>query len=207
MSEADALRTDLSLLERLGDSRYRSDAWNVFVDRYTELFFVWFRHWGLDPQDMEDVLQDTMMRVLGNIKTFERRKPGSFRGWLKTVARSSWQQMIEDSRRQLATREADAREARNWGTLGSDLAVDHLERLFDAWALEEMLAMAQSTVKQRTTKTVWETYDRVCLRHEPVKDVAESMNLTTIQIYDRISHIRKRMRQALAELENAEDDA
>jgi len=207
MSESDALRTDLSLLERLGDSRYRSDAWNLFVDRYTKLFFVWFRHWDLDPQDMEDVLQDTMVRVLGNIKTFERRNIGSFRGWLKTVARSSWQQMIEDCRRQLALREADEKEVRNWGNLGTEEAVDHLERLFDTWALEELLAMAQSTVRQRTTDSVWETYDRVCLRHEPVKDVAESMKLTPIQVYDRISHIRKRIRLAISEMEAAKEDA
>ena len=52
--------TDLSLLERMGDSRYRADAWSVFVDRYTELFFTWFvtvqsRYWpnncGADNPD------------------------------------------------------------------------------------------------------------------------------------------------------------
>jgi hypothetical protein len=89
--------TDLSLLERLGDSRYRSHAWSEFIDRYTFLIFDWLRRWDVDPHSMEDVLQETLMRILGNIKSFERRQNGSFRAWLKqllTVVGNNSQKML-----------------------------------------------------------------------------------------------------------------
>jgi len=84
-----SIHTDLSLLERMGDSRYQSQAWLDFLDRYTRLFFAWFRHWGVEPAIMEDVLQDTMIRILGDINGFEHERAGSVRTWIRTLAHSS----------------------------------------------------------------------------------------------------------------------
>ncbi|RLT16723.1 MAG: sigma-70 family RNA polymerase sigma factor [Planctomycetota bacterium] len=85
LNELSHSHTHLSLLDRMGDSRYRADAWSVFIDRYTELFYLWFKHWGVDPHAMEDVLQESMVRILGNIDSFHHNRHGSFRAWLKTV--------------------------------------------------------------------------------------------------------------------------
>ena len=124
--------TNFSLLERMGDSRYRSQAWGSFLARYTRLFYLWFMHWGIDPHSMDDVLQKTLIRVLGNLKTFDRRQHGGFRAWLKALARHSSCQLMEDSHRQLARRETDAVRRQNWSRISSRLASDDLELLFDA---------------------------------------------------------------------------
>lgn len=199
-------RTDLSLLERMGDSRYRADAWTVFVDRYTQLFFRWFKHWRVDPHSMEDVLQESMIRVLGDIKSFQHQRNGSFRAWLKILARNSWQQLVEDSKRQLAQREVDPIRVRNWGVLSSKLAESHLVELFNSWATEEVLALALNRARLRTTPDVWETYERISLKNEPVAEVAKGMNIQAVQVYDRVSHIRKLIRQEMAEIEGPEHD-
>lgn len=192
--------TDLSLIQRMGDSRYRAEAWAVFVDRYTRLFFVWFKHWGVDPHVMEDVLQESMMRVLGDLKSFHHQHKGSFRAWLKSLAHNSWMQLIEDTERQLAQRENDPVRVRNWGLISSKIAANHLMELFDAWATEEVLSMAMAHVRQRSSPDVWMTYERISINHEPVAQVALAMNIQPVQVYDRVSHVRKLIRQELAEL-------
>jgi RNA polymerase sigma factor (sigma-70 family) len=196
--------TDLSLLERMGDSRYRADAWAVFVDRYTQLFFTWFKHWGVDPYSMEDVFQESMIRVLGDIKSFHHQRKGSFRAWLKALARNSWLQLIEDTHRQMAQREVDPIRVTNWGLLSQKNAANHLLELFDSWAAEEVLNLAMSRVRVRCTSDVWETYERISFRNESVSNVSVIMNIPSVQVYDRVSHIRKLIRIELAEMEAAD---
>lgn len=194
-------KTDLSLLERMGDSRYRTAAWGKFLKRYSRQFYVWFKRWGIDPHSMDDVLQETLIRVLGDLKTFDRRHHGSFRAWLKSLARHSWTQLLEDTQRQLARREPDKVRSLNWTRISSQVAGDDLESLFDAWATQELLELAQSQVRQRTSEDVWQTYVRVCQCAEPVPQVAAGMNLQKVQVYDRVSHVRKMIREALIQLE------
>lgn len=201
MSHPSSKNTDLSLLGRMGDSRFRAEAWAIFVDRYKRLFFLWFKHWGVNPHDMEDVLQESMMRVMGGLKSFHHMHKGSFRAWLKTLAYSSWMQLIEDTQRQLAQRETDPVRAQNWGLISTKLAANHLMELFDAWATEEVLNLALAHVRQRSSPEVWETYERISLNSEPIAQVALAMNIQPVQVYDRVSHVRKLIRQELAELE------
>lgn len=200
MSGNSVTHTDLSLLERMGDSRFRSDAWSVFLNRYTELFYLWFKHWGVDPHAMEDVLQDSMMRILGNIESFHHYRHGSFRAWLKKVAYSSWKQLVEDTQRQLVQREVDPVRAQYCGLIRSEPAENHLMNLFNAWATEEVLNLAMARVRRRITSEVWITYDRVSFHNEPAAQVAQLMNITPVQVYDRVSHVRKLIRQELDEL-------
>ena len=192
--------THLSLLDRMGDSRYRADAWSVFIDRYTELFYLWFKHWGVDPHAMEDVLQESMVRILGNIDSFHHNRHGSFRAWLKTVAYSSWKQLVEDTQRQLAQRKLDPVRAQYYGLIRSKPAEDHLLELFNAWAAEEVLNLAMARVRRRTAPLVWLTFERISLHNEPVAHVAQSLSIAPVQVYDRVSHVRKLMRQELADL-------
>ena len=201
MNHPSSQNTDLSLLGRMGDSRYRAEAWAIFVDHYRRLFFLWFKHWGVNPHDMEDILQESMMRVLGDLKSFHHQQKGSFRAWLKSLAHNSWMQLIEDTQRQMAQRETDPVRARNWGLISTKIAANHLMELFDAWATEEVLNLAIAHVRQRSMPEVWETYNRISLNREPVAQVALVMKLQPVQVYDRVSHVRKLIRQELAELE------
>jgi RNA polymerase sigma-70 factor (ECF subfamily) len=189
----------------MSDSRYRSQAWASFIQCYTRLFFIWFKNWGIEPSSMHDVLQETLLRVLGEIKFFERHRQGSFRAWLKALARNSWKQLVEDTERQLAQREVEPHRAQNWQRISSKLAENQLEMLFDAWATQEILEMASSQVRRRTSQEIWETYERVCLRKEPVATVAASMKIEAAQIYDRVSHVRKMIRQEMADYEKSQE--
>jgi RNA polymerase sigma factor (sigma-70 family) len=202
LDEQNHSQTDLSLLDRMGDSRYRSDAWAVFVNRYTRLFIVWFRRWGVDPHTMEDVLQETLMRVLSDIKFFERRKHGSFRSWLKTLAHNSWSQLIIDTERQLAQRDIDPARVQNWGLLRTKSAEEHLMKLLDDLANKELLSMAHSRVRLRVDLQTWETYRGVVLEQSAIPDVAATLMIPASQIYSNIFRVRRMLKEELQELDS-----
>ena len=201
MQETQRTQTDLSLLERMGDSRYRSRAWKEFLHRYTRLFYAWFRRWGVEPQSMDDVLQETILRVLGNLKSFEHRRHGSFRAWLKTLAHSSWKQLLADTTRQLALREADPQRSAPWVRLESRMAEESLMLLFDEWATEEILNMAHSRVEQRTDPETWATYRMVVLEERPVESLIETSGIAAGTVYSRLFRVRRMLQEELAELD------
>lgn len=194
--------TDVSLLERMGDSRLRTEAWSIFVARYTRLFVVWFRHWGVDPHTMEDLLQETLMRVLNNIKQFDRRNQGSFRAWLKTLARNSWNQLIIDAERQLAQRGADPRRVSQLLMLRTESAENHLYSLLDELATKELLSLAHSRVRRRVDQQTWETYQRVLIEETPVKNVVAALQIPASQVYSNLFRVRRMLREELEKLEN-----
>jgi RNA polymerase sigma factor (sigma-70 family) len=202
LDEQNHSQTDLSLLDRMGDSRYRSDAWAVFVNRYTRLFIAWFRRWGVDPHTMEDVLQETLMRVLSDIKFFERRKHGSFRSWLKTLAHNSWSQLIIDTERQLAQRDIDPARVQNWGLLRTKSAEEHLMKLLDDLANKELLSMAHSRVRLRVDLQTWETYRGVVMEQSAIPDVAATLMIPASQIYSNIFRVRRMLKEELQELDS-----
>ena len=195
--------TDLSLLERMGDSRYRAEAWGEFVARYTRLFVLWFRRWGVDPHTMEDLIQETLVRVLGDIRHFQRRKHGSFRAWLKTLAHNSWNQLMADTERQLAQRTpADPARAQNWAVLSSKNAENHLMQLLDELATQELLSMAHSRVRQRVDPQTWQTYQKILIDQVPISQVADSLQIPASQIYSSIFRVKRMIREELSELDS-----
>lgn len=202
MNKTSFNQTDLSLLERMGDSRYRTEAWSVFVARYTRLFVNWFRRWGIDPHSMEDVLQETLVRVLSDIKFFERRKHGSFRAWLKTLAHNSWSQLITDTERQLAHRTADPARLQNWAELRSKPAENHLMQLLDELATKELLSMAHSRVRQRVDPQTWLTYQKILIDQMPIGQVADSLQIPASQIYSSIFRVKRMIREELNQLDS-----
>lgn len=186
----------------MGDSRYRTEAWSVFVARYTRLFVNWFRRWGVDPHSMEDVLQETLVRVLSDIKHFQRRKHGSFRSWLKTLAHNSWNQLIIDTERQMAQREADPARVQNWALLRSKTAENHLMQLLDDLANKELLNMAHCRVRRRVDAQTWQAYQSILIDQVPINDVITSMQIPASQVYSSIFRVKRMLKEELNELDS-----
>lgn len=193
--------TDLSLLERMGDSRYRTQAWTDFLERYTRLFFAWFRRWGIDPHTMEDVLQETMIRVMADLKHFEHGRNGSFRAWLRSLAHHSWSQLLKDAQRQMAQRGNVSGQPIDWQELPSQAAERHLLDLFDTLANQELLSLAQCRVRQRVDESTWRTYLMLSLENRSPDEVRDQMKITNTQLYNRIFRVRRMLKQELEQLD------
>src|ERR1700730_7900289 len=80
--------TRASLLLRLRDSQDH-EAWVQFVSLYEPLVYRLLRRHGLQEADALDVMQELFLAVSRSIDRWDPAKEkGSFRGWLRRVARN-----------------------------------------------------------------------------------------------------------------------
>src|SRR5580692_2169468 len=100
--------TRASLLLRLRDSQDH-EAWVEFVALYEPVVYRLLRQHGLQDADAREVMQDLLMAVSGSIDRWDPAKErGSFRAWLRRVARNlviNW--LKKSERRVLATVDSD----------------------------------------------------------------------------------------------------
>lgn len=82
------LTTSHSLIARLRQPEVDDQAWDRFVTLYTELLYHWARGWGLQAADISDVIQDVLLVLLRDLKSYQPTPNGRFRGWLRMVTRN-----------------------------------------------------------------------------------------------------------------------
>src|SRR5262249_23403395 len=82
------LPTRQSLLSRLRDWQ-DNDGWREFFDMYCRLIYRVARQAGLDDATAQDVVQNTFIYLSRRMPKFHYdRTRGSFKSWLRCVARS-----------------------------------------------------------------------------------------------------------------------
>jgi len=92
--------TRLSLLGRLQQSGLdNAPAWREFVAHYGANIEAWCRHWGLQEADVQDVTQTVLVKLATKMRSFVSQPGGSFRAWLKTLARHAWIDFVADRQR------------------------------------------------------------------------------------------------------------
>ena len=80
--------TSLTLLDRARANE--ADAWARLVTLYIPLVRHWCLVGGLQPTDVDDVVQEVCRAALSGLANFRRDRPGdTFRGWLRTITRTA----------------------------------------------------------------------------------------------------------------------
>src|SRR5208283_5394367 len=92
--------THASLLLRLRDPKDH-EAWLEFVSLYEPVTYRLLRRHGLQDADAREVMQELLMAVSRSIGRWDPAKErGSFRGWLRRVARNLVINWLNRRRRQ-----------------------------------------------------------------------------------------------------------
>lgn len=77
--------TRITLIERIKDTSNNS-AWEDFVSVYKKMIINWAIYMGCSQSMAEDVFQESIISLLGNLPNFEYNPTkGRFRGYLKTL--------------------------------------------------------------------------------------------------------------------------
>lgn len=200
MSASNVPTTSLTLLHRLCGDNNDQVAWREFLDRYGNKLHHWCRKRGLQHVDAEDLIQNVLLAVARQMKTFVPDPSRKFRSWLKTIAYRAWCDFLARKKRQAQgsgdsaiVRLLDSIEAR-------DDFLDHLQQEHD----RELLEIAMQRVEQRVKPETWEAFRRVSLEQEATTDVAEALGTSVGAIWVARNRIKRMLQQEIEWLSSGE---
>lgn len=198
------LPTSVSLLGRLKDVGDHV-SWQRFHDTYVRLLFSVAKRAGLSESEAQDVVQETLIDVAGQMPGFRYdRSKGSFKNWLLLVLR----RRIADFFRKLTYQHGDERVLRS-ERLDSDVAARQpipdpdLDRV---WAEEwhrHTLDAALARVKKEVKPLQFQICDLHVLKELSVDAVRERLGVGMAEVYWAKYRISARLKRALREVEEA----
>jgi RNA polymerase sigma-70 factor (ECF subfamily) len=169
-------------------------AWERMVRLYTPVVEYWCQHHGLAGNDVEDVCQEVFLAVDRGIGEFNRIGTGSFRAWLRTVARNK----VIDHRR--ARRGAGL-------PVGGGEAFEELSMVPDgatpvgedeATLSEELRILYRRAVELLSGEydgRSWQVFWRVVVEEHYPADVARDFGIPVGAVYTIKSRILARLRR------------
>jgi RNA polymerase sigma-70 factor (ECF subfamily) len=195
-----AYATSPSLLVRVQANQ--AGAWERLVDLYAPLVYHWCRRAQLTPEDTADVFQEIFRSVAEHIARFRRDRPGdSFRGWLRTIARTK----ICDQVRRLVgqPRAAGGTSAQLRFQAVADPAV--ADPLLESDASEVDLIHQQirrtlEAIRGEFEERTWQAFWKVQMENQVPSDVAAELGMTAPAVRKAKLRVFARLRQELGEL-------
>jgi RNA polymerase sigma-70 factor (ECF subfamily) len=200
MAKPSASETRLSLLGRLGQQGPAdASAWQEFVGHYGPKIGAWCRRWGLQEADAQDVTQAVLLKLAVKMRTFVYQPGGSFRAWLKTLARHAWSDFVAERQR------AEGGTAvRNEAALETLPACDDLEaRLGEAFDLE-LLESATERVHGRVEPQTWEAFRLTALEGLAGADAAARLNMRVASVFKAKSNVQRMLQEEVRRLDRSE---
>jgi RNA polymerase sigma-70 factor (ECF subfamily) len=193
--------TRASLLLRLRDSQDH-DAWVQFVSLYEPLVYRLLRRHGLQDADARDVLQDLFVAVSRSIDRWDpARERGSFRAWLRRVARNlviNWLKQRE--RRVLATGGPDLQTMLEM--LPADAGPETVE--FDMQLRRALFRRAAEQVRGEFQPATWQAFWETGVLGTSAADTARKLSLTVGAVRTARCRVLARLRAVVTAMEDPE---
>ncbi len=192
--------TRASLLLRLRDAQDHQ-AWIEFVALYEPVAYRLLRRRGLQDADARDVMQELLMAVSRSIDRWDPAKErGSFRGWLRRVARNlviNW--LKKNERRVLSTEDADVQAMLEM--LPADSGPETVE--FDHELRRAMFQQAAQQVRAEVRPATWQAFWETAVVGTSPADAAQKLGMEVVAIRVAKCRVLARLRAAVTDLEKA----
>jgi RNA polymerase sigma factor (sigma-70 family) len=200
LSENRSSRTSVTLLGRLRQCPKDQAAWNDFVARYEPKILQWCRGWRLQESDARDVTQDVLLKLHGLLAKFDYDPSRSFRGWLRTLTRHAWSELV-DERKRGGIVSGDSRMGELFENIeaGDDLD-KHLEEEFRRELMEEAMVLVRPRVAART----WEAFRLTALEGCSGAAVADRLEMNITRVYTAKSEVKRMIRDEIRKLVKTE---
>ncbi len=181
------ISTHSSLLLRLR-TPHDSEAWGQLVHLYAPMIRRWVNRISLGRENNDDLVQDILLVLVEKISEFVRKRPGSFRTWLRTIATNkaldyARRQQRQTQQTQLAEVEAKIESADSW------ISEEEYRKVLSQNALRLM----SGTFSEVTCRAVWEHV----AKGRPAAEVASELGITENAVYLARGRVLKRLRQDL----------
>jgi RNA polymerase sigma-70 factor (ECF subfamily) len=189
-------QTSITLLTRLRQVPADQAAWAQFTQRYGRKIYAWCRQWDLQEADAEDVTQNVLLKLAEKMQTFQYDREGSFRAWLKTVARHAWSDYLSGRKAAVAAGGSQAVELLHTVEAREDL-VRRLDEEFD----RELLDEAAARVRQRVTPRTWQAFERTAVQGQSGAEAAAALGMKVATVFVARSKVQKMLQEEIRKLE------
>ncbi|MBX7104102.1 MAG: sigma-70 family RNA polymerase sigma factor [Gemmataceae bacterium] len=197
MADGPNALTSPTLLGRLRQSPDDPAAWDEFSRRYGAMIHRWCRNWGLQLADADDVVQNVLLELSRQMREFEYDPAGSFRAWLKTVARRAWIRYRDSRRRQQGSPAHDA----VLDELCDPTAEDDLIRRLEEEYERELLERALARVRLRVKPSTFDSFRLTALEGLSGKDAAERIGVPITHVFVAKANVQKMIREEITDLD------
>jgi RNA polymerase sigma factor (sigma-70 family) len=192
--------TRASLLLRLRDSQDH-EAWVEFISLYEPVAYRLLRRHGLQDADAREVMQELFMAVSRSIDRWDPAKErGSFRGWLRRVARNlviNWLKQRE--RRVMATGGSDLQAMLDM--LPADAGPETAE--FDQEFRRALFQRAAEQVRAEVQPATWQAFWETGVVGTSPADAAKKLGMRVGAIRVAKCRVLARLQAAVNEMEKA----
>ncbi len=191
--------TRASLLFRLSDSQDH-EAWVEFVETYEPIIYRQLRNCGLQDADARELMQEFLIAVNKRIEHWELAKErGSFRGWLRRVARNlviNW--MKHGQRRMTAFGGPESQ------SLFADIAADDCPESieFDTELRRSTFQRASESVRQEQSPKAWQAFWSTAIDGKTPAIVARELGMSVGAVRVAKCRVLTRLKEVVFTLEN-----
>jgi RNA polymerase sigma-70 factor (ECF subfamily) len=172
------------------------ERWREFDAIYRPILLAYLGRRGLNEFEANDVVQDTFVKLLGKIHTYDRTKC-RFRTWLFRVTHNM---LIDHARRKASYKKAVV----GWAAhlLRSSPADSiAMEQEFQRLHLEKILAHALKVVRARVSSQSWACFEQRLLKNRPAAEIGADLKIEPNAVYVNASRVMKRVREVCDEFD------
>lgn len=184
------LTTQFSLLIRLRATD-DTEAWSRFVRLYTPLVHHWIGKTGVEANAMDDLVQEVFVVLLDRAQWLGENRPGSFRGWLRTVTLNKCRDHFRRANRMTEPRLMGLPDMAE-----CDPAVLLTDDEYRRYVARAALRLMRDSFSETTWRACWE---HVAM-NRPAREVAVELGITENAVYLARGRVLKRLREELAGL-------
>jgi RNA polymerase sigma-70 factor (ECF subfamily) len=202
------LPTRHSLIERLRDLGDQP-SWREFFDTYWKLIYGAAVRAGLNDQEAEDVVQETVIGVARKMESF-RYDPSvcSFKGWLMHVTRCRIADQFRRRRPQNVPLAAARADTTADSTLNlRDPAAEVLEGIWNEEWQKNLVAVALERVRRRANPEHYQIFHLQAVKGMPVRDVAKLTGASLAKVYVTYHRIARLVKAEVRRLESIQPHA
>jgi RNA polymerase sigma-70 factor (ECF subfamily) len=192
--------TRASLLFRLRDSQDH-EAWVEFVQIYELAIYRQLRKCGLQDADARELMQELFVSLNRHIQNWRARKErGSFRGWLRRVARNlviNW--MKNGQRRMIAGGGPESYAI--FDALAEEDCPESEE--FDHELRRSLFQRASEVVRQEQSRKAWQAFWEMAVNGKTPAVVAHEIGMSTGAVRVAKCRVLARLKEVVSDMERA----
>ncbi|MEM7477152.1 MAG: sigma-70 family RNA polymerase sigma factor [Planctomycetota bacterium] len=187
--------TSKTLLERLHDVEDHV-ARNEFFAKYTPAIEQFCRELGIGQQDLDDITQSIMLKLLSRMQSFQHDSArGKFRGYLRTVTKNAWIDFLKESKRTHAFGGSDHQ--LRLESISDQRFSEAIDRLFD----EDIAEIATRRIRHEFSEEHWRVYRLIVVDGLTPKEIADQVGCSVGNVYVIKSRIQHRLMEIVREID------